>query len=780
MALEILPVYVSSTWLDLEPERKAVEKAVQRMRETKFVGMEYFGSRDETTRRASLDDVDRAAEGNARGIYVGIFAARYGSGITAEEYRKARERELPCFIYFKDDTTVPDHLRETVAAQTTKLNALKKELRLNHLIGPDFTSPDDLAAKVTADIHRWLFDEYVTPKLKGALRGEVESGEAQALLDAVKDLSALSRDLLTRLQGAGFSISIEGDYVGRDKITNIYNAPAAAVSALHQIPPPPRDFTGRERELDELMSQIERGGVTISGLQGQGGIGKTALALKLAQQLSPRYPDAQFYLDLKGASNQQPVSVAEALSHVIRAYHPTAKLPEGVEELRALYFSVLNGQRALVLMDNARDAAQVEPLVPPDTCVLLVTSRQHFTLPGLFPKRLDTLSPEESRELLLKIAPRIGERAGEIAKLCGYLPLALRLAASALAERENLSPADYVRRLSDAKTRLGLVEASLTLSYDLLSAEMQRLWRALSVFPDTFDAAAAAAIWETNADAALDALGDLLKFSMLDWDATTARYRLHDLARLFANSRQSETERSAGRMHHAEQYLKVLRECHMFYSKGGEGVKSGLALFDAERRNIEAGQEWAREYASVDEAAARLCHEYPYFGVYILNLRQHPRERILWLEAGLAAARQLKDRAAEGRHLVNLGSSYYTLGEYRRAIEFYEQQLVIARENGDQLGESYALSGLGVAHQELNEPNRAIEYHEQALSLNRKIGNRREEGENLTNLGISYMSLGELRRAIEFYEQCLIITREIGNRFGEGAALGNLGVAYYT
>ncbi|HST54050.1 MAG TPA: DUF4062 domain-containing protein [Pyrinomonadaceae bacterium] len=708
MNVPILPVFVSSTWLDLASERIAVRDAVLRMKETQFVGMEYFGSRDDTTRQASLDDVDRSS------IYVGIFAARYGSGITEAEYRRARSRGLPCLIYFKSDATIPGDLREADPAQTAKLDALKQELRANHTIAPDFTNPDNIAAKVTADLHRWLFDNYLTPKLQGALRGEVPRDEAQSLLDAIRDLSVLNRDLLAQLKGSGFNV--EGDFVLRDKIVHIYNTSDTAIAALHQLPPPPRDFTGRERELGELMSQMERG-VTISGLQGQGGIGKTALALKLAQQLAPRYSDAQLYLDLKGASNQQAVSVAEALSHVIRAYHPTAKLPEGVGELQATYLSVLNGQRALILMDNARDAAQVEPLVPPESCVLLVTSRLHFTLPGLFTKHLDTLSPEESRELLLKIAPRVGERASEIAKLCGHLPLALRLAASALAERENLSPADYLRRLSDAKTRLGLVEASLTLSYDLLGAEMQRLWRALSVFPDTLDAAAAAAVWETEADAAQDTLGELLKFSMLDWDAKTARYSLHDLARLFADSRLSETERNAGRMRHAVQYLRVLAECDELYLQGGDAIKDGLALFDMERRNVEAGQEWACQHSGGDQTAARLCWQYPDAGVHVLNLRQHPRNFILWHEAGLKAARQLDDRAAEGRHLGNLGNAYKNLGDVRLAVEFYQQQLTIAREIGDRSVEGIALFNIGEALDTLGDHTKAIAHAEAALEI---------------------------------------------------------------
>jgi tetratricopeptide (TPR) repeat protein len=558
---------------------------------------------------------------------------------------------------------------------------------------------------------------------------------------------------------------------------NYYAAADTAAKALHQLPPPPRDFTGRVRELEELMSRIERGGVTISGLQGLGGVGKTALALKLAQELAPRYPDAQFYLDLKGA-DRQPLSVAEALSHVIRAYHPTAKLPEGEAELQSLYLSLLHGKRALLLMDNASGREQVEPLVPPESCVLLVTSRWHFTLSGLSALDLETLPPEDARKLLLKIAPRIGERADEIARLCGYLPFALLNAARTLAERVNISPEDYVRRLSDAKTRLSLVDASLALSYELLNDEQQKLWRALAVFPDTFDAAAAAAVWETVADAAQDALGELLRYSLLEWDASTRRYSLHDLARLFADSRMSDDEGRAARMRHAAHYLTVLGACNDFYKKGGYAIKSGLALFDVERRNIEAGQEWTRFHSSGDEAAARLGNKYPFAGVYVLSLRQHPRELISWTETALAAARQLKDRASEGRHLGNLGIAYKNLGEMRRAIEFYEQRLAIAREIGDRRGEGNALGNLGNVYAELGDAGRAVEFHEQNLVIAREISDRRVEGNALGNLGNAYAQLGEMRRALEFYEQQLTSTREIGDRRGEGNALGSLGLAY--
>jgi len=484
-------------------------------------------------------------------------------------------------------------------------------------------------------------------------------------------------------------------------------------------------------------------------------------------------------------------------------------------------------------MDNTANAAQVEPLIPPASCALIVTSRQRFTLPGLHAKDLNTLPPDDARDLLLKIAPRLaptlalprsqtarsGEGAGfadAIAKLCGYLPLALRLAGSALAKRIALKSEDYVRRLTDAQARLELIDASLSLSYELLSAELQAPWCKLAVFPDTFDGAAATAVWELEPDKAQDTLDGLIEYSLVEWNEATARYRLHDLARLFANARLQDNDRAAGKQRHATHYKTVLRAAKEFYKQGGEVLMRGLALFDLEWINIRVGQAWAEAHAEEDDAAAQLCNDYASAGTHLLMLRQQPRERIRWNEAALAAARRLKNRGAEVGHLGGLGIAYAALSEFRRAIEFEEQRLIIAREIRNRKEEAYALGDLGHAHEALGDARRAIEYHEQALVIDREIGNnghessvlyglgnayldlgearraieyykqalaigrghKRLEGSALSGLGRAYADLGETRRAIEFHEQRLVIAREIGDRRGEGNALGNLGLAY--
>ena len=276
--------------------------------------------------------------------------------------------------------------------------------------------------------------------------------------DEIGALSSLLQLVIWFLAGLAVVISL---WASRKKphpdppasITHIHQAaPPPAATPLHQLPPPPGDFTGREAELDELLSKVEAGGVAISGLQGMGGVGKTALALMLAERLTPRYPDAQFYLNLKGASpglkgvREDPLSPAEALGHVIRSYQPEAKLPEDASKLSDSYRSLLHGKRAILLMDNASDKEQVLPLIPPAGSILLVTSRNRFTLPGIHAKNLNQLPPEDARKLLLRIAKRIGDHAAAIAEKCGYLPIALRAAGSALAERIDLTPEDYLRR----------------------------------------------------------------------------------------------------------------------------------------------------------------------------------------------------------------------------------------------------------------------------------------------------------------------------------------------
>ena len=591
-------------------------------------------------------------------------------------------------------------------------------------------------------------------------------------------------DKKTARRVGGRSVAIDGDVSDSAIITGDHNViqisartdPVA--TALHQVPRPPADFTGRKEELEELLAAIEQGGVTISGLQGLGGIGKTALALKLVEQLRARYPDAQFYLDLKGAS-KQPLAVAEALAHVVRAYHPAAKLPDREVELRGLYLSVLDGKRALLLMDNAAGAEQVEPLIPPTGCVLLVTSRWHLDLPGLTAKNLDTLAIEEARALLLAIAPRIAEWADDIAKLCGYLPLALRLAAGALSKYRNLKPADYARRLQDTQQRLELIEASLSLSYELLSEELRERWRWLAVFPDSFADDAAAAVWEVEMDQAQQTLGELTAASIVEWNEITERHRLHDLVRIFARAKLSTQERDTSQKRHATYYKSVLAAADNIYLQGGAAAARGLALFDLESDNIRTGHDrLAAQEIATDEELIRLRMTYATVGINILLLRQHPRERIRWLEISLAAARELKERLVEGDALGNLGIAYAELGDSRLTIDFFEQALLIHRGLGDRRNEGISLGNLSTAYALLGESQRAIQFNEQALLIYRELGDRRGEGTGLNSLGLAHAALGKTERALQLYEQALLIYRELGDSRGEGITLNNIGNAY--
>ncbi len=566
-----------------------------------------------------------------------------------------------------------------------------------------------------------------------------------------------------------------------------------------QIDRPPRDFTGRTIEIEEMLSQFERG-ITISGFHGMGGVGKTALAYVLAEKLRDNYPDGQILVKMEGTS-QNPLNPIAAMEKIIHAYEPMASLPGNDEEITARFERLMREKRALILLDNAKNSEQVKPLLDklPGTCAVIITSRHIFALPGMKRKDLNVLKPEEATELLLRICgydladPNFAEKeeiCREIASLCGHLPLALRLAGTFLVNTRDLSPEDYAGSLKDERSRLEhidkgskssreiSVQASLLLSYSRLPAEAARVFRLLSVFPLDFDSGAEEAVCQ---DKDHEQLSELLRWNLVDYQEENKRYRLHDLVRIFASAKLLEVDgedaRDEARQRHAERYRDVLSSATEIYKNGN--ALAGLNIFDLERMNIESAWAWAKENLAKSNAAATICSSFLNWP-YLLDLRHHPRERILWMETALSAARRLNDRSMEGVHLGNLGIAYKNLGDARKAIEYYEQHLVIAREIGDRRGEGNALGNLGLAYAALGDSRQAIEYYEQHLVIAREIGDRRGEGNALGNLGLAYAALGDARHAIEYYEQALAILREIGDRRGEGADLGNLGSAYYA
>jgi len=485
-------------------------------------------------------------------------------------------------------------------------------------------------------------------------------------------------------------------------------------SALHQLPADVADFAGRAAQVEALLGVLSASGgrVAISAIDGMGGLGKTTLAVHVAHRLTGRYADGQIVVDMAGTS-AAPLSPAQGLARVIRAFEPLMQLPEAVTELRPIYLSVLQGRRVLVILDNAVDGDQVAPLVPPADCALIVTARRRIAVAGVVRVDLDLLAPAEATGLLRSI---IGDgRADQaersrIAELCGFLPLALRVAGMFLVESPHWPAAEFIVALADERTRLGLLQLEGSAALDVAASlalsvgELRRTrpdiadrWHELAVFPAGFDTIAAAAVWEQPVAEARDALGVLLSRSMVLYDPAQQRWRLHDLMRDLAGGRAAARalgapagladRLAAARGRHAEHYHGVLAATTDLYLRGGEHVLSALGLFDRERRNIETGQAWAAAGAADDPAAARLCGSYPHAGAYVLSLRQHPRQRIAWLEAAAAAARELGDRRGEGAALGNLGIAYADLGDTRRAIECHEQDLVIAREIGDRQGE---------------------------------------------------------------------------------------------
>ncbi|MGB8644652.1 MAG: tetratricopeptide repeat protein [Anaerolineae bacterium] len=621
------------------------------------------------------------------------------------------------------------------------------------------------------------------------------------------------------------------DIVGRDKTTvnqtvtgnnNIVTGTGNIIVNVpppprrtHTIPAPPADFTGRVREVEQLLARTTAGASTaISGVSGMGGIGKTALAYYVAAQLRDRHPDAQLLLDMQG-TGERPLSASDALAQVIRAFEPQADLRQASEDdLIALYRSLLDDQRVLLLLDNARDAAQCRPLLPPASCALLVTSRRHFVLPGLQPLRLDVMSEADAVALLQTLCPRLHPTGAEqIARLCGYLPLALRIAGSHLAVHDDLAPATYIRQLEQQRlARLKSdddpnadVEQVLDLSYARLTPDLQARWRTLAVFPAPFDLAAAAAVWELEVGPAQSGirrfLNRLLPHEPAKPDRDAAQSLLSELRQLSLVEYEpapppqpspAERERETGaRPALGGQEARALPSPVDGGGVGGGGGEAGrYALHDLlhdlaaarvtpAERDVTAYRH-AAHYLQVARNADQL---YQKGGDHILAGLALFDAELAHIRAGQAWAAA---HAAADAPAANLCMNYPYYAAYvidlrlhsREQIAWPEAALAAARTLNDKGMQGIHLGNLGRAYADLGAARKAIAYYEQALAIDRDIGDRHNEGTWLGNLGRAYKDLGETRKAITYHEQALALARDIGDRRNEGIWLGNLGNAY--
>lgn len=582
-----------------------------------------------------------------------------------------------------------------------------------------------------------------------------------------------------------------------------------------QLPADLVDFTGRAgqaKRLADLLTAQPRDNphaLVIAAVTGAGGIGKTALAVHVAQQVAEYFPDGQLYVDLRGTGPAARVP-GDVLHDFLRDLAPVLDpLPLDEAALAARYRSLLAGRRVLVVLDNAQDAAQVRALLPGASgCAVMITSRGRLAgLAGATTIHLDVLDDDEARALFTAIVgvercdaePRA---TAAVLACCAGLPLAVRVAAARLGSRPAWDVATLAARLADERNRLDelqaedvAVRASLEVSYrDLGHAGQARVFRLLGLFGGSdIGLPAVAALVGLPAGDTAQALEPLVDVNLVQAPAPD-RYRLHDLVRVLASelatAEEPPEQRRAAAVRLARWCLGALADVDLIIAPHRrrppfarqdtdppgpvvDSTESALAWCEAERETI---------LAATRLVAAHDLHELtwhlPAYAQSYYSLRALWSDWLTTNELGLRSVRLLGDRAAEAYLLTGRGEALGRTHQLTAAQRCFATSLEIRREIGDVAGELSTLIGLGVLAEQQGDYRRAIGHTTDALAVARSIHDRSAESYALANIGVYEDHLGNTDAAIARHRQSLVLFRELGNVSGEGLALLNIAEAH--
>ncbi|MBR7829100.1 tetratricopeptide repeat protein [Actinospica sp. MGRD01-02] len=582
--------------------------------------------------------------------------------------------------------------------------------------------------------------------------------------------------------------------------------PRSALPTPRQLPADTRLFTGRHSELDELTSRATDGSgaqpsgtVVISAINGMGGVGKTALAIRAAHRMRDCYPDGQLFIDLHGyAADLDPIAPEDALDYLLRSLGvPPQAIPGDVEARTALYRSKLAGTRTLIVLDNAVNAAQVRPLLPAAPgCLVLVTSRNRLTsLDGAHLLALDVLSHDDAAALLREVAGPAraadlaarADAAAELATLCAHTPLALRIVAARLRHDSTLTVETLTAELAEEANRLaGLQDDDRDLttvfnaSLRILPEFAQQLFRLLGLVPGPdFDLYAAAHLAATDLSTAEHHLSTLLDHNLLI-QHTPGRYRLHDLLRAHARTLAAEDPAvSTGAFDRlVDYYLAVACAAdgpapRLLAQRVSKVIKPFPDLAE-----LSSARLWRRtEHANL---LALIAH--PSTGTHrrdtlIDALSEFHRSEGPWSTAAelltilLASARDRSDRAEEVRILCELSVAICGLGEAETALDHLGRALAIVRELGDRRAEADVLSSIGATHFQRGDNHLAVEPYEQASAIYREVGPPVLLAGVVFRLAILAHCEGRNASAREHFAQAADLYRAAGSKDGEANTL---------